>query len=96
MSVSSDTKKFLAFITFMMVWAAIGGMVFPTLYWSNWLPMVAFFVWIFGFLAGVGFIIKGWEGMVTLVGTTAMSWGIIGGLGLTIGYLLSLSAVYNP
>ena len=86
MSVTSDTKKFIQFAVFVLIWAIAGGYIVEARLLPNSFALPFGLFWLVLFLAGVGFIVQGWEGTKLLVGNTLLMWVIAIVIGLSIGY----------
>lgn len=83
---SSDTVKFIQFAVFILIWAVCGGYIVEARLLPNSFALPFGIFWLVVFLAGVGFIVQGWEGMKLLVGNTLLMWAIAIAIGLSIGY----------
>lgn len=83
---SSDTVRFIQFAVFILIWAVCGGYIVEARLLPNSFALPFGILWLVVFLAGVGFIVQGWEGMKLLVGNTLLMWAIAIVIGLSIGY----------
>lgn len=91
---TKDAAQFLKFMALLLGSAFIGGLAIDQRWARGYEPLLGF-LWIFGVLASIGFIINGKQGAKALLSSTLLMWTLAAIGALLIAWLAIAGAGHS-